>query len=136
MILLEEHPGELACGIEVGPVDGRATTAGDEDEGLEGGVQGGQQPEVGRFVGVPVARVAPRGLHPPPLPAQHLWKKSTLALTPGTYSFSPALLDRRSSPPEAAEGGGLRAEGTIADEDEPAKGSTPKLGLRIYTMSP
>lgn len=53
----EQDPGEFAGGVEVGPVNSGSTTAGVEDEGLEGGVEGSQESEVGWAIGVLVFRM-------------------------------------------------------------------------------
>lgn len=47
MIAVEEGAGELAGGVEVGPVDGGSAGAGgDGDEGRERGVERGEEREV------------------------------------------------------------------------------------------
>lgn len=50
MVVVEEDAGELAGGAEVSPVDRRtASPRGDEDEGLEGGVERGEDREIWRL---------------------------------------------------------------------------------------
>lgn len=78
VVVEEEHARELARGVEVGEVDGRAASSrGHGDEGGEGRVERRQRGEVRRRGGVAVPRVhRPRRLRvifpPPLLPSAHL----------------------------------------------------------------
>lgn len=77
MIVEEENPGELASGVEVGPVDGGAAAgaARGKQEGLEGGVEGAEQGEVRGILRVAVPRVDGRRIHPAALLAQHVERR-------------------------------------------------------------
>lgn len=51
VVVVEEDAGELAGGVEVGPVDGRAAgSRRGEDKGLERRVEGGEEGEIGGFL--------------------------------------------------------------------------------------
>lgn len=58
----EEDPSEFPGGVEVGPVNSGPTVSGEEDEGLERGVQRSQVSEVGWVLGVFVSQVGRRSL--------------------------------------------------------------------------
>lgn len=87
VVVEKQDPGELAGGVEVGPVDpGSAAAVG--DEGAEGRVEGGQEREIRRVLGVLVPRVdRGSGLLPPPLLVLHLLRLERV--TSGFKSPSP-----------------------------------------------
>lgn len=91
VVVEEQDPGELAGGVEVGPVDpgsAAAAAAAVGDEGAEGRVEGGQEREIRRVLGVLVPRVdRGSGLLPPPLLVLHLLRLERF--TSGFKSPSP-----------------------------------------------
>lgn len=72
MVVEEKHSGQLSGGVEIGPIDCGSTGAVQENEGLEGWVEGSQEGEIGRVFGVLVSGMYRRPLHSPPLLATHL----------------------------------------------------------------
>lgn len=73
VIVEKEDTGELAGGVEVGPVDGGAAAGagGWEDVGAERGVKVGEEAEVRRLLRVPIPGVDRRRIDPSPLLALH-----------------------------------------------------------------
>lgn len=52
VVVQEEDASELSCGVVIGPLDAGSRASGEENEGLERRVEGGQRGEIGRVVGV------------------------------------------------------------------------------------
>ena len=68
----EQHPGQLSSGVEIRPIDCGSTGAVQENEGLEGWVDGSQKGEIGRVFRILVPGMYRRPLHSPPFLATHL----------------------------------------------------------------
>lgn len=84
VVVEKQDPSELAGGVEVRPVDPGSAVAAVEDEGVEGGVEGGQEREIGRVLGVLVSRVdRGSGLLSPPLLVLHPRLALRIVLLPG-----------------------------------------------------